>query len=89
VRLDRPEPALRRKVEAALEGKHARLVRLGTELVGADARTAAELRPIAELSPVDVFRRKYGRDFPAATEPPPDLLLAFEELHQLVLEDPA
>jgi exonuclease SbcD len=89
VRLDRPEPALRQKVEAALEGKQARLVRLGIEAGSADSRAAAELRPIAEISPLEVFRRKYGRDFPAAAEPPPDLVLAFEELHQLVLEERA
>jgi exonuclease SbcD len=85
VRLERPEPALRQKIEAAIEGKAARLVRLGVETAGARRAGAGELRPIAQISPEEVFRRKFDRDF--GGEPPSDLLLAFQELHQTILEE--
>jgi len=80
VALDRPEPKLRALIEAALDGKRPRLVRLGVELTGdggaLDDRVAQ--RRLAELDPRDVFVRLWGRDH---AEPPADAVLAgFERL---------
>ncbi|WP_257454966.1 exonuclease SbcCD subunit D C-terminal domain-containing protein [Archangium lipolyticum] len=87
VALPRPEPALRRRVEAALEGKAARLVKLtpaytGTGNALADGRPGLSLK---ERTPEDVFRARYARDY---TEPPePALFEAFHSLLTQVQED--
>lgn len=75
VALDRPEPKLRALVEAALEGKSPRLIRLGTERTGdgnALGDRVAQQR-LAELDPRDVFLRLWQRDH---AEPPSDAVLA-------------
>jgi exonuclease SbcD len=74
VALDRPEPKLRALVEAALEGKSPRLIRLGTERTGdgdALGDRVAQQR-LAELDPRDVFVRLWQRDH---AEPPSDAVL--------------
>jgi DNA repair protein SbcD/Mre11 len=87
VELPRPEPALRRKVEEALEGKAARLVKLTPRYTGsghalADAGPGPSLK---ERTPEDVFRARYARDY---TEPlEPALLEAFHVLLTQVQED--
>jgi exonuclease SbcD len=87
VTLPRPEPSLRRKVEAALEGKAARLVKLtpsytGTGLVLAEGQASTSLR---ERTPEDVFKARYDRDY---QEPmAPELLEAFHSLLTRVQED--
>jgi DNA repair protein SbcD/Mre11 len=87
VSLPRPEPSLRRKVEAALEGKAARLVKLtpsytGTGLVLAESQPSLSLR---ERTPEDVFQARYARDY---REPmAPALLEAFHTLLTEVQED--
>lgn len=78
-----PDPGLRRRVEEALEGKAARLVRLSvTTPVSVEApRTLAEAAPharLAELEPHDVFLRCWQREREGA--PSPDLVEAFEAL---------
>jgi exonuclease SbcD len=81
VRLDAPEPGLRARVEAALEGKHVRLAKIETTS-GARAASldeaAVSLDQLARLQPADVFarlyRQKYGEDAPA------DQMSAFAEL---------
>lgn len=83
VQLPKPEPALRRKVEAALEGRSARLVKLtpwytGTGGALADVRPGVSLR---ERTPEDVFRARYARDY---TEPPDAVLL--ESFHSLLTQ---
>jgi exonuclease SbcD len=87
VALPRPEPALRRRVEAALEGKAARLVKLTPAYTGS-GHTLAEARPgvsLKERTPEDVFRARYARDY---TEPmEPALLEAFHALLTQVQED--
>lgn len=80
VRLDRPEPGLRRQVEEALAGRAARLVQLSAIHTGdgaalGDAVHAADLR---QLTPEDVFLRRYHRDH--VDPPPPELLACFGEL---------
>jgi exonuclease SbcD len=84
VLLDRPEPALRRRIEPALEGKGVRLVKITPELVGR-TQALAEMAPhvrLAELRPEDVFIERYRRDFGAL--PPAELLAAFHELVEQV-----
>jgi DNA repair protein SbcD/Mre11 len=87
VALPRPEPALRRKVEAALEGRAARLVKLtpaytGTGHALADGRPGLSLK---ERTPEDVFRARHARDY---VEPPePALLEAFHSLLTQVQEE--
>ena len=75
VALERPEPKLRALVEAALEGKRPRLIRLGTETTGdGNALGDRALRQrLAELDPREVFVRLWQRDH---AEPPSDAVLA-------------
>jgi exonuclease SbcD len=75
VALDRPEPKLRALVEAALDGKRPRLIRLATETTGdGDALGDRVARQrLAELDPRDVFVRLWQRD---NAEPPGDAVLA-------------
>ena len=87
VSLQRPEPTLRRRVEAALEGKAARLVKLTPSYTGsgyalADGGPGLSLR---ERTPEDVFRARYARDYEAPLEAP--LLEAFHALLTQVQED--
>lgn len=86
VRLDRPEPSLRNAVEAALEGKHARLVRIGLEL-GGDGRSLADRvvdEMLEELLPEKVFTNRWVEAY--GGEPPADMMSAFldlvEQVHQ-------
>jgi DNA repair protein SbcD/Mre11 len=83
VSLPRPEPALRLKVEKALEGRAARLVKLtpfytGTGGALAEARPGMSLR---ERTPEDVFLARYARDF----KEPPSLGL-LESFHALLTQ---
>lgn len=69
VALGKPEPRLRTTVDAALEGKWPRLIRLGTEATGdgaslGDARRGQQL---AEVEPTEVFERCWHRKY---GEPP-------------------
>lgn len=80
VALDRPEPKLRTLVEAALEGKRARLVYLHVEQTGDRAALGdrVTLQRLAELDPREVFVRLWARHHAAApTEP---VLAAFDQL---------
>ncbi len=80
VMLARPEPRLRNTIELALDGKRARLVRIG-DLPTGDGKALAEhgLAPrLAELDPRDVFSRCWAKDH---VEPPSAAVLAgFERL---------
>jgi exonuclease SbcD len=88
VAVDGPEPSLRERVEAVIEGKEARLVRLGVASDGSGlALGDVEARPIAELAPEEVFRRKYEREYGGA--PPPEILGAFLELERALREEAA
>jgi exonuclease SbcD len=83
VQLDGPEPTLQARVHEALEGKAARLcwlqrVTAGTGQALGDARPGLTLR---DLSPEEVFRRRFTQAFGEA-EPAPSLLADFHELVQ-------
>jgi exonuclease SbcD len=75
VALERPEPRLRALVEAALDGKRPRLIRLATETTGdGDALGDRVARQrLAELDPREVFVRLWQRDH---AEPPGGAVLA-------------
>jgi len=80
VLLGRPEPGLRRLVEEALEGRHARLVVLNTELTGTGRSAADQAGPIglASITPEQVFRLAWGKEY--SEDPPREMLEAFHEL---------
>lgn len=80
VKLDKPEPGLRKKLDDALAGKAARLVKITIERAGG-AAALAETAPGAsldDLTPEEVFRRRWRRDHEG--EPPDELVAAFHEL---------
>lgn len=69
IELDRPEPRLRTMIEAALDGKRARLVQLHVERTGSGATLGDRVvaKRLAELDPREVFGRLWARDH---AEPP-------------------
>ena len=85
VRLDGPEPLLRPHIEAALDDRAPRLVRLNV-LHDGDGDPLAErhVAHLADLSPEEVFRRRWKRDHEG--EPPGELMAAYHELVQAASE---
>ncbi|MBS1117941.1 MAG: exonuclease sbcCD subunit [Deltaproteobacteria bacterium] len=84
VALDKPEPKLRQLVETALEGKRARLVRLGVEQTGDGLALGDRIdlmsgtQRLAEVDPREVFVRLWARNH---AEPPAQPVLdAFDRL---------
>jgi exonuclease SbcD len=92
VALERPEPKLRALVEAALEGKRARLVYLHALHTGDRAALGdrVSMQRLAELDPREVFVRLWARGH---AEPPGEAVhTAFDRLLSEVrgdVEDPA
>lgn len=80
VRLDAPEPGLRSRIEAALEGKAVRLAKIETSSAAraAQAPVLLTLDQLDQLQPDDIFRRLYRQKF--EHEAPGELLGAFAEL---------
>lgn len=83
VLLDAPEPGLRARIEAALEGKPVRLAKIEPTRhhAGGDGGAAApalSLDQLAQLQPDDIFRRLYSQRYGSAA--PDDQLSAFAEL---------
>jgi exonuclease SbcD len=79
VRLDAPEPGLRARVEAALDGRHARLARIDTSLPArGKVEESMSLDQLDQLQPDDIFRRLYRQKFDC--DAPPEQLAAFTEL---------
>jgi exonuclease SbcD len=80
VRLDAPVPALRARVEQALEGRRPRLVKISVERTGSGAALgdAAPGVALADLAPRDVLIRRWQRDHEG--DPPAALLHAFDAL---------
>jgi DNA repair protein SbcD/Mre11 len=80
VLLDGPEPGLRARIEAALDGKPLRLAKIEPtrrQAAGA-AAPGLSLEQLAALQPDDIFRRLYQQRFGA--DAPDDQLAAFAEL---------
>jgi len=80
VALPRPEPKLRAAIEAAIEGKRPRLVRLGIELTGDGGALGDRVarQRLAELDPREVFERLWARDH--AEPPGGDVIAGFDRL---------
>src|SRR5690606_20966787 len=92
VALERPEPKLRALIEAALDGKRARLVYLHVEQTGDRAALGDRVtqQGLAELDPRGVFVRLWARGHAAPPDAP--VLAAFDRLLSEVrgdVEDPA
>lgn len=80
VAVTKPEPKLRALVEAAVDGKRPRLVRLAVEHTGDGASLGDRItmQRLAEIDPRDVFTRLWARNH---VEPPTaDVLRAFDRL---------
>jgi exonuclease SbcD len=91
VALDRPEPRLRTTIEAALDGKRARLIQLKVELDGDGAALGDRFvaKRLAELDPRDVFAQLWARNH--ADPPSAAVVGAFDRLLAEVrgdLDDP-
>lgn len=86
VQIDGPEPDLRRQVEAALDGRAPRLVKLDVIRTGRGLALADHHAvDLGTLAPEEVFRRRWARDHEG---PPPDALLAaFHELRERVAQE--
>jgi len=81
VLLDAPEPGLRSRIEAALEGKYVRLAKIDTASAARGPSlddAALSLDQLAQLQPDEVFARLYRQKF--GSEAPPDQVEAFAEL---------
>ncbi len=82
VLLDAPEPGLRARIEAALDGKPVRLAKIETSYAAKHRRRRRPmpltLDQLAQLQPDDIFRRLYRQRFD--DDAPPEQLAAFAEL---------
>ena len=80
VAVERPEPSLRRDLEAALAGRAARLLKLTQHRGGTGASLAESVpeRSLADLTPEDVLRRKWRSEHEG--EIPVSMIEAFHEL---------
>ncbi len=80
VLLDKPTPTAKQRIEEAMRGKEARLVRIGQHTLGqgqALAETQAA-RTLSDITPDEVFSACYERTH--ATAPPAELVEAFHVL---------
>jgi exonuclease SbcD len=81
VLLEQPEPGLRARIEAALDGKHVRLAKIETSAAARASSIDKEvmtLDQLEKLKPDDIFRQLYEQRF--GNEAPADQLSAFAEL---------
>jgi exonuclease SbcD len=81
VLLNQPEPTLRAQLEAALQGRPLRLVKIETSYVATAAEEAMPLMSLDEVSamaPENYFKIIYERQFQQET--PPELMTAFQEI---------
>ena len=84
VRLERPDPGLRARIDAVLEGRPARLLKLTSEYPGRVCGLAAVApgQRLDELAPDGVFRERYSQQH--GGEPSEALMAAFHELLEQV-----
>ena len=81
VLLEQPEPGLRARIEAALEGKQVRLAKIETSTAARASSIDKEvmtLDQLEKLKPDDIFKQLYQQRF--GNEAPADQLSAFAEL---------
>lgn len=87
--LQRPEARIRERVLAAMAGKPVRLARISTRYQGSGQGLAdgVQRRRLDEISPTEVFRLCYQRQFDG--EPATELITSFEEILVQVKESEA
>ncbi len=80
VLLDAPEPGLRARIDAALEGKPVRLAKIETSIARSTNTEAItmSLDDLERLQPEDIFKRLYQQKYSNAA--PDDQIAAFTEL---------
>jgi exonuclease SbcD len=80
VRLDAPEPGLRTRIEAALEGKPVRLAKIETSSAPkpGGGLLAVSLDDLQKLQPDDIFQNLYRQRY--NNDAPPEQMAAFREL---------
>ncbi|SHN04540.1 Exodeoxyribonuclease I subunit D [Duganella sacchari] len=81
VLLEQPEPGLRARIEAALDGKAVRLAKIETSTAARNSSIDKEvmtLDQLEKLKPDDIFKQLYQQRF--GNEAPADQLSAFAEL---------
>jgi exonuclease SbcD len=81
VLLEQPEPGLRARIEAALDGKPVRLAKIETSTAARASSIDQEvmtLDQLEKLKPDDIFRQLYQQRF--GNDAPADQLSAFAEL---------
>ncbi|MBP1203633.1 exonuclease SbcD [Duganella sp. 1411] len=81
VRLDAPEPGLRARIEAALEGKPVRLAKIETSSAARATSIDSDMMTLdrlEQLKPDDIFRQLYQQRF--GNDAPAEQLSAFAEL---------
>ncbi|MBJ9977731.1 exonuclease SbcCD subunit D C-terminal domain-containing protein [Pseudomonas sp. S75] len=85
VRLDEPQPDLRQRIEAALEGKAVRLVRIAAEYAGRQRRDEEpqEFVELAQLTPQDLFSRAWEQAYggPVDEQTLNDFALLLQDVH--------
>ncbi|MEH8241945.1 exonuclease SbcCD subunit D C-terminal domain-containing protein [Aeromonas veronii] len=86
LRLPKPEARIRERILAAIADKPVRLARISTQYQGSGEGLAdgRERRRLDELSPTEVFRLCYQRQFEG--EPEAGLVASFEEILEQVKE---
>ena len=84
--LPKPEARIRERILAAIADKPVRLARISTQYQGSGEGLAdgRERRRLDELSPTEVFRLCYQRQFEG--EPEAKLVASFEEILEQVKE---
>jgi exonuclease SbcD len=80
VQLDAPEPTLRSRIEAALDGKPVRLAKIEISSARAIAESAApiSLDELEQMQPDDIFKRLYRERYDS--DAPTEQMAAFAEL---------
>ena len=70
VRLDKPQPDLRQQLEAALQGKAVRLVRISAEYAAGNGRDddGSGLIELGQMSPQDLFSRAWEQAYGSAVD---------------------
>lgn len=84
VKLERPDPGLRQRIESVLDGRPVRLLKLTSDYAGRPAGLAAATpaQRLEELDPDGVFTERYRQQYRG--EPPGELMAAFHELLEQV-----
>ncbi|GED21598.1 exonuclease SbcCD subunit D C-terminal domain-containing protein [Halomonas halmophila] len=85
VQLDAPVPDLRARLDAALEGRALRLLRLTRQLPDTTGDAAPQRVDLESLGPRKLFERTWQSRWD--TPPDDDVLADFDRLHQEVLDD--